>query len=303
MAEFNGIFTGERLAPLKLQYKDYSVWQQKRKQQGLIKKQQEYWLETFSGQLPVIELPTDYLRSLNKSPKGGLFGFFIEKEITRVLRSMTVKYGVTMFMLMLALYNVLLFKLSGQEDIIVGTAADGRIYTDFRGIAGMFVNTLALRNFPKTEKSFTTFLKEVKERTLEAFENHEYQFEDLVGKVYKKRDASRHPLFDVSFSLTDLQGKKFDNTKNDMKLTNTKSLYDLELEIFDYGEKIYITLNYDKNLFKTITIERYINYLKSIVSTITKDPGILLINILDEENKNINKKKISQLAYLKDVEF
>ena len=118
---------------------------------------------------------------------------------------MALQESSTLFMVLAALVNVLLYKLSGQEEIIIGTPIAGRRHSDLEKIIGMFVNTLSLRNYPSQERTFREFLGEVKEKTLLAFENQEYPFEELVDKLSVKRDTGRNPLFDIMFVLQNMQ--------------------------------------------------------------------------------------------------
>ena len=111
--------------------------------------------------------------------------------------------NTTMFMLLLAAYNVLLSKITGQDDIIIGLPVAGRNHEDLQSIMGVFLNTLALRNKPKANKTFEVFLEEVRENALSAYENQDYPFEMLLEKLEIKRDSSRTPLFDIAFNSQD----------------------------------------------------------------------------------------------------
>ncbi|MCP4158035.1 MAG: hypothetical protein GY757_60565, partial [bacterium] len=175
------------LPPLRIQYKDYSQWQHSEKEKGNIKNQETYWLKQFEDEIPVLELPLDYPRPAIQSFEGDSVNFALTGDETKALKMMALSTGTTVFMVLLSVYNTLLAKLGNPEDIIVGTPVAGRRHADLEKIIGMFVNTLALRNFPEGEKTFNEFLTEVKGRTLDAFENQEYQFEELVDKVSVNR--------------------------------------------------------------------------------------------------------------------
>ncbi|MGD2093156.1 MAG: amino acid adenylation domain-containing protein, partial [Candidatus Aminicenantes bacterium] len=203
--DFIRLYPGEDLAPLRLQYKDFSEWQQCEKQKELTKQQELYWMKIFSGQLPLLNLPIDYPRPLLQSFEGSSVSFALNEKEVRTLKEINKETGTTLYMFILAIYNILLCKLSGQEDIIIGTPIAARRHKELERVIGMFANTLAMRNYPWGEKSFNQFLIEVKERTLEAFENQEYPFEELVEKVWAARDTSRNPLFDVMLVMQNLQ--------------------------------------------------------------------------------------------------
>ena len=123
---------------------------------------------------------------------------------TRELKKLAEEKNATLYMVLLSIYNILLAKISGQEDIIIGTAIAGRRHADLHFLIGMFVNTLIMRNYPAGDKTFGEFLVEVKERTLQAFENQDYPFEELVDRLAINRDTSRNPVFDVMLVLQNM---------------------------------------------------------------------------------------------------
>jgi len=231
--DFAAFYRGEQVPPLNLQYKDYSEWRNNQKEKERIKQQEHYWLDRFSGHLPVLRLPIDYPRPPIQSSEGRTFHFRIEKEQAEDLKKLAQQEGVTLQMLMLALFHILLSKLSSQEDIITGTTIAGRSHADLEGIIGIFVNTLALRNFPSSEKTFKDFLKEVKENSLKAYENQDYPFEDLVKNVVIDRDNSRNPIFDILFEIQEID--------TDLKNGNVPEIEIPGLRIRPYKSKIETT--------------------------------------------------------------
>ncbi|MGN4562436.1 condensation domain-containing protein, partial [Bacillus cereus group sp. MYBK5-2] len=199
--EFIQLYKGELQPPLQIQYKDYAVWQQIEMQSERMRRQEAYWLNMFDGEIPTLELPIDYERPSVRSYEGDTVEFTIDKEISDGLKEIEKQTGATLYMVLLAAYTTLLAKYSGQEDIIVGTPIAGRTHADLEPIIGMFVNTLAIRNYPEGDKTFYMYVQEVKETMLNAYENQEYPFEELVQKVNIKRDMSRNPLFDTMLVL------------------------------------------------------------------------------------------------------
>jgi acyl transferase domain-containing protein/acyl carrier protein len=287
--EFISLYRGKTLPELRLQYKDFSQWQNKRLVSGRIKKHEEYWLREFKGEIPVLKIPTDFKRPQIKSFEGDYIEFDFGKDGTEKFKEFAKAEDVTLFILLFAIYNVFLHKLSGQEDIIVGTVAAGRRHADLEQVIGMFVNTLALRNYPKPNYQFIEFLKEVKERSLHSFDNQDYQFDDLVEKLLPDRDTSRNPLFDAMFAFTsqemllisdepsgfgesDLKIKNYNYEANDTK-------FDLILGTNDFGEKLKFIFIYSTKLFKKSTIKRFINYFKEIVFSILGNKFIHLKDI------------------------
>jgi len=289
--DFMTLFSGQQLPPLRLQYKDYSEWQDSELQRELIKKQEKYWLKQFGDEIPVLNLPTDYPRPTVQSFEGSTLAFELSAERSRALNGLVLNTGTTLYMVLLAVYNVLLYRLSGQEDIILGTPTASRRHVDLKKIIGMFVNTLAMRNFPQGNKRFIDFVEEIKTRTLSAFENQEYQFEDLVEKLAVNRDVSRNPLFDVMFALQNIEISEVEIPGLKLKpyeFENKISKFDLTLQGFEAERKIIFTIEYSTKLFKRETIQRLSNHLVNLIQKVCIDPGIRIseIEILTEEEKH-----------------
>ncbi|MDQ1350662.1 MAG: hypothetical protein QG657_964 [Acidobacteriota bacterium] len=287
------------LPKLRIQYKDYAEWQNSEEQREARKKQEGYWLKELAGEIPVLELPTDFPRPHIQSLEGSRRFFKIPAEKSQALMNMAVENGVTLYTMLLSLLYILMTKLSGQDDIIIGTPTAGRRHADLEGIIGMFVNTLALRNYPSREKTFKAFLQEVNQRSLEAFENQDYQFEDLVEKLSVRRDVARNPLFDVMFAWQDIDSNvntRASSAENETHRTGAgASNYTKPLSRFDItwngvGSKNYLffALEYCTKLFKEETILKFIEFFKIIVSSIieNKDKKIAQIEIITEEEKN-----------------
>lgn len=278
VSEFIAIYGGKELPPMTFQYKDYSEWLTRREVQSLIKRQEEFWLAEFSGEIPELNLPTDYPRPAVQTFEGDVVNFNLDEGQTNSLKTLAENVDGTLFMVLLALYNVLLAKLSGQEDIIVGIGSAGRRYEDFQQIIGMFVNTLALRNYPVREKTFLEFLAQIRERTLLAFENQDYQFEELVEKVVSNRKWNRNPLFDTVIVSLDIGVDTEDissepgsfqlNAKPYGEYEYSLSKFDISLLIREVRNQLILSFEYSTKLFKRETMERLIVYFKEIVSEV-----------------------------------
>ncbi|HLP44691.1 MAG TPA: amino acid adenylation domain-containing protein, partial [Candidatus Kapabacteria bacterium] len=245
--DFMALYQEENLDKLQLQYKDFSVWQTGEKQKESIKRQEAFWLNEFAGEIPVLELPVDYPRPAIQNFEGNRIQFEIDKESTVVLKDLTLKTGATLYMLLLALYTIFLSKLTNQEDIVTGSPIAGRKHPDLKKIIGMFVNTLALRNYPAGEKKFPDFLEEIKEKTLKAFEFQDYQYDDLVEKVVLTRDTSRNPLFDTMLVLQNIEIAEVNIPG--LKLSpypyeNKTAKFDLTLTAFEGEEKLLFNFEY-----------------------------------------------------------
>ncbi|UCH92358.1 MAG: amino acid adenylation domain-containing protein [Candidatus Aminicenantes bacterium] len=290
--EFMALYAGKKLPALKLQYKDYSEWQNREKEKEAIKQQEEYWLKEFGGEIPVLNLPIDYVRPALQSFAGSALSFEIGSEATRGLKKYILEEETTLYMVLLSVYNIFLSKISNQEVIVVGTPTAGRRHADLEQIIGMFVNTLALKNYPVGEKSFREFLREVKERTLEAFANQDYQYENLVESVPVNRDTSRNPLFDTMFALQNMEISEVEITKLKLKPYDRENIlriskFDMTLHAAETEENLYLTFEYCTKLFKETTIERFIRYFKNLISSVLQDikRNLSDIEIISEEEK------------------
>jgi amino acid adenylation domain-containing protein/non-ribosomal peptide synthase protein (TIGR01720 family) len=281
----------EALEPLRIQYKDYACWKESEKEMERVRNQETYWTDAFKGEIPILHLPFDYKRPAFQSFAGSSVGFVIEKKETDGLRKLAAAGETTLYTVLLGIFYVLLAKLSGQEDIVVGTPVAGRRHAELENIIGMFVNTLALRNYPLPGKTFKNFIKEVKGQTLEAFENQEYPFEDLVDRVSVRRDAGRNPLFDVFFVFQNMEKSQKNILGLELKPYPYKtniSKFDMTLTGIEGEDRLFFTFEYCTKLFRPGTIERFKGYFERMVSSLVENPGVLLaeIEIIGEQEKN-----------------
>jgi amino acid adenylation domain-containing protein len=288
--EFMALAAGKELSPLRLQYKDFAAWQNSEIQRKALIKQKAYWKKQLGGEIPVLDLPLDYVRPTIQRFEGSTVAFAIDQEEANTLQSLALEEGITLYMILLAIYYIFLAKLSNQEDILVGTPTVGRRHADLQQIIGMFVNTLVLRNYPSGDKTYRGFIREIKQGSLQAFENQDYPYEELVEEVAITRDTSRNPLFDTMFVLEnqgipqlEIPGLKLSPHEHQ---TGT-SKFDLTLIGVELEEKMGFIFEYSTILFKTATIERFITYFRKIVSTVVEDPGVKIgeVDILAEEEK------------------
>jgi amino acid adenylation domain-containing protein len=279
--EFRLLQAGAKLPKLKIQYKDFSAWQNSRSRLGKMAKQEAFWLQEFDGEIPVLAIPTDFSRPGEQGFQGNTAAIDLDRQLLPALERLASAGDVTLYILLLAVYVVWLSKLGGCEEIVVGTPVVGRRHSDLDSIMGMFVNTLALRNYPRRQKTFKNFLQEVKRRTLAAFENQDYPFEDLVERVMVHRDVSRNPLFDVMLSyhkLEMLEGLP------DMRISRYKFKYniakfDLTLAVENPEGQLDCSFRYDIRLFKEDSIHRFIGYFKNLFSSILDDPDTKIADL------------------------
>jgi len=270
-------YKDQELPVLEVQYKDYSVWQQtiindlNRHEHKVISQQENYWINVYKDRVPVLNMPTDYPRTESRSFRGSNVIFTIVKELMNKISNIAMETGTTLFMILLAAYFILLSKLSGDEDIVVGIPIVGRSHEKLEGMVGILVNTVALRGYPSKDKRFIDFLDEIKQICLGAFENQDYQFDDLINKLGIKRDASRNPMFDTMFALQnvgiktlEIEGAKF----TPHEFGSTESKFDLTMEAYEKSESILFRLEYCTTLFSKETIDRFSRDYLSILNAL-----------------------------------
>ncbi len=290
LSDLKELYEGRPLQPLRLQYKDYALWQNESTKKGLFKKQEDYWKKVFSEPVPILELPMDYKRPLIQSFEGDRIDFVLSQETTEMLKGLTAKTGTTLYMLLFCVYNILMYKYTSQEDLVVGTPFSGRTHADLQDIIGMFVNTLAIRSYPEGKKTFLQYLEEVKQTTLKAFDNQDCQFEDLTDKLPSKRDMSRNPLFDTMFVFEDvantsiqLGGLVFKKYSKRFKF----SKFDLTLIASEENNRLHFQIEYCVKLFARDTIKRLTVHLQELITSILRNPHETLenLNILSSQEK------------------
>ena len=289
--DFMALYDSNLLPEAKFQYRDFVEWQQAEPQQAALEAQRKFWQQTFAEPVSVLDLPTDFARPKAKSFQGNHLPLVLTKEETRQLKAVGKKAGATMFMTLLSVFNVLLSKLSHQQDITVGTPVAGREHVDLESIVGMFVNTIAIRNYLNDETSFQDFLTEVKERTLASFEHQSFPYEQLIEELNIPRDTSRNPLFDAMFIFQNMDQETLRIPGLELKPykeAHQAAMFDLTLTAEEVGEELHVSINYATDLFERKTIERLAAYFRQIVLTVTENAEVKLseIEVLSEQERH-----------------
>lgn len=287
-------YSGQDLEPLEFQYVDFTMWQNDMLTSDLIKKQEKFWLDTFSSDLPLLDLPYDFPRNQTPAMSGDRFELLLDKEITAALFRLASEQKTTLFTTLLAMVNILLFHYSGQEDIIVGSPISGRTHREFENIIGMFVNTLALRNFPLAQIPVNSFIDSVSQNVFNAFNNQDYPFEMLVEKRAPQRHLNRNPLTDTFFVLQnfDHDFETSDPDHHHLKITpyhikEITAKFDLLVQVYEMNNELLLRLEYPTALFLRPTIERMAYCFKNILKHVCRNRETLLkdINLLDEKER------------------
>ncbi|AOL97666.1 Plipastatin synthase subunit [Bacillus subtilis] len=302
--EFGELYNNRKLPALRIQYKDYAVWQEGFKTGDAYKTQGAYWLKQLEGELPVLDLPADHARPPMRSFAGDKVSFTLDQEVTSGLYKLARENGSTLYMVLLAAYTAFLSRLSGQEDIIVGSPIAGRPHKDLEPILGMFVNTLALRTRPEGGKPFVQYLQEVRETAMEAFEHQDYPFEELVDKLELTRDMSRNPLFDVMFVLQNMDQESLELDELCLKPAANNGHQTSKFDLTLYAQEqprglLTFQMEFSTDLYKKKTIEKWLQYFNNMLLSIIKDNKAALgtINILNEDEAHyliheLNRTKI-----------
>jgi amino acid adenylation domain-containing protein len=284
--EFMYHYEGSSLPEPRLQYRDFTAWQNRMLQEGGMKKQEEFWLNVFSGDIPQLEMPTDFPRPAHQSFEGDCIDFYMNAGETAKIKTAAAEMDATLYMVLLSIYNILLSKYFGQEDIVVGTPAAGRPHADLENMIGMFVNTLAMRSRPRGEKTFRQFLEEVKANSLKAFENQDYQFDMLVNRLGIQPDPSRQSLFDTMFAVHDMSfikgsaGRKIKDLEfESYPFENNITQFDIVVHAVEERGIIAFRLLYCTKLFKRETIEMFVECYKEVASIVLENTSIQLKDI------------------------
>lgn len=275
------------LPPLKIQYKDYAVFEQTLLESPQYIREREYWKKTFSGPIPVLDLPSDRVRPPIKTYQGKYIFSEIDASLSKKLLAFGKDNNVSPYMILLAAVNILLHKYTSDEEIIVGSPVAGRNHQELENQVGVYLNTVALRNCVEGGKSFREFLTSVKNQSTEAFSNSNYPFDSLITFLNLERDTSRAPLFDVLVQLqnSDSTVLKLNGVKSStFKVDFTASKFDLTFTFTEGPEKIDFSIGYNTNLFDQKRIERATRHLHNIISNALNSPDLCIkdIDILDQ---------------------
>ena len=292
------------LAPLPIQYADYSIWQRSYLQGETLHKKIGYWKDKLRN-VPALDLPVNYSRPAVQSTRGAVTSFSIDKNVCDQLNAISRQEGTTMFMTLLATLNVLIYRYSGQDDICIGTPIAGRQQQELESLIGFFINTLALRNHPGNDMSFSTLLQQVKTTTLDAYEHQEVPFEKVVESVVKERDFSRSPLFQVMFifqNTPDVPALRLGAVELSREpAAHHTTKFELTFTITEHAQGLQGSVEYCTDLFNEQTIHRMTGHFKALIQAIVAAPT-QMINALPmlnevEQHQLLSDFNDTKLAY------
>ncbi|MGB7921969.1 MAG: amino acid adenylation domain-containing protein [Pyrinomonadaceae bacterium] len=264
------------LEELSIQYADYAVWQREWLQGDVLDQQLDYWKQQLAGAPQVLELPTDHPRPPVQSYKGASQRFQLSEELSGELKRLSQQQGVTLFMTLLAAFQTLLMRYSGQQDVVVGADVANRNRAETEQLIGFFVNMMVLRTDLSGDPSFEELIGRVKEVALEGYEHQEVPFEKIVEAIAPEREMSRTPLFQVAFVLQNVPQVAFDAqglTLSPLGSDSETAKFDLTLSMTETEGGITGAFEYSTDLFERSTIERMAAHLACLLDGVVKQPG------------------------------
>jgi amino acid adenylation domain-containing protein len=256
------------LPELPIQYADYALWQRQRLSGELLERELKYWKQKLGGELPLLELPSDRPRTAAMGYCGGRVHFDLGGELSRQLKELSRRQGVTLFMTLLAAFKILLYRYTGQTDLAVGTPIAGRTMQELEGLIGFFVNTLVLRTDLGGEPSFAELLSRVREVALGAYSHQELPFEKLVEELQPQRNLTRNPLFQVMFVLQNTPGGQLELEGLEIRnldLDTGTAKFDLTLALTEQEEQLTGEVVFNAHLFDRETIERLAGHYRQVL--------------------------------------
>ena len=270
--------SGEQLLPaLPIQYSDYAAWQKSSIMQSTLSDQLVYWSEQLADANTVLDLAFDRPRGAQQSFKGSSVRFEIDASVTKKLRKISSEQNCTLYMILLSAWGVLLYRHSGEEDILVGSPIANRNHQDIEGLIGFFVNTLAMRFNFKGNPTFTDFLAQVRQTSLDAFANQDLPFEKLVDSIQPERDLSRNPLFQVMFALQNAPAEEFGLSGLSIDVIETQrisALFDLVLDMWETEHGLIGVFEFATDLWDRSTIEHMVGQFIELLSAIAEQPSM-----------------------------
>ncbi|HLJ26155.1 MAG TPA: amino acid adenylation domain-containing protein [Candidatus Angelobacter sp.] len=276
-AIYNSFSNGQPspLPELDIQYADFSAWQRELLSGPLLEKQLEYWKRKLAGVEPQM-LPTDRPRAGIQRTDGAVARFTVPIELTEALRTLSRKQGATLYMMLLAAFQSLLGRYSGQSDIAVGSPIAGRLRTETEELIGIFINTLVMRTDLSGQPNSMELLRRVKETTLEAYAHQEIPFEKLVEVLLPQRDLARSPLFQVLFILQNVPWTAFELGAAKMlplELDNGAAQFEITLILVETSSGMEGCISYYTDLYDAATISRMIEHYQMLLSGVVENPN------------------------------
>ncbi|WP_074625135.1 non-ribosomal peptide synthetase [Bacillus cereus] len=273
-------------------YVDYAEWEQAQLNLGRWDTEKSYWMAELAAPLPILNLPLDFSRNRQSTNKGTVFEMKLDNEMKESLKQVCEQENVSMYMLFLAAYIQLLHYLTDQKDIIVGTPVVGRNHQEFEQIQGFFVNTLAIRTQLNDVKNLTQLLQVVREKCLNSFQNQSYPFDKVIEQINPDRSFGNNPIFSTMFSYQKDILQQHDAYKLQL-LPNKQDIskFDISLAVEEGLDYVEVSFEYDINLFKEESINRFTQNLLKILDAFIHRRTVAYENLsfLSQEEESLYK--------------
>jgi amino acid adenylation domain-containing protein len=263
------------LPALPIQYADFAHWQRQWLQGEVLQTQIAYWKQQLAGAPAVIDLPTDHPRPAVQTFRGAHQSLVLPRHLQEGVKALSRHDGATEFMTLLAVFNILLYRYTGQDDLIVGTPIANRNRLEIEGLIGCFVNALVLRTDLSGNPGFRELLRRVQKVCLEAYSHQDLPFDRLVEELQAKRDLNRNPLFQVMFVLQNASLRTVEQsglTLTPLEADSETAHFDLTLQIADTDQGLTAALVYNTDLFEAATIARMLENFQTLLEAVVADP-------------------------------
>ncbi|RBW63467.1 hypothetical protein DS884_00045 [Tenacibaculum sp. E3R01] len=292
MKELFSLYNNIELPKPKLNYIDYATWFNGKENRENLNTQKEFWVNQLQGYSNTVILPSDFKKKNEMSFEGDCMKFKISNNRKEILEVLAKKYKISLFTLLTSLYGILQAKLTGVDDIVVGTPVAGRRHWSVENIIGMFMNTLGIRILPKNELKFDEYLKNVSLSVMQSFDNQEYPYEELLEDLKTNYTNEKTPLFNTLISLVN-------STKNigsnigefnikPLEFDKATSKFDLSMYFVEGNDEISCVFEYNTQLFKKNTIKQFFNYFTNIIDQVSINESVILgeISLLNQSSSN-----------------
>jgi amino acid adenylation domain-containing protein/non-ribosomal peptide synthase protein (TIGR01720 family) len=282
VSEMAALYEGRTLPPLPIQYADYACWQQEWLEGPVREAQLAYWRKQLCGELPVLDLPGDHPRPAVQTSNGAVFSARLPNAVAGAIGELSRREGVTLFMTLLAAFQTLLARYTGQQDILVGSPIANRQRAEIEGLIGCFINTLVFRTSLEGDPSFRQLLGRVREVTLDAYAHQDLPFEMLVEELQPERDMSHSTLFQAMFILQNAPATARELRSLSISQIETESgtaTCDLTLTAAEMADGLGLAFEYNTDLFEAATIERLAGHFRTLLEGIVADPDQRIWNL------------------------
>jgi len=264
----------------RLQYRDYVQWLEEEHHSASFRRQRQYWREQLAGELPVLNLPLDFPRPEHKTYRGETLRFAVNAETGEQIRAIAQRENITVHTVLFAVYSVLLYKLSGQDDFIVGSLVAGRSHPEVQDMVGMFNNFLPIRCRLPEAQTCGSWMRQLHRTLMEAYEHSDFPYDQMIADTGAAIDASRNPLFDTML-VVHSQWESPDTwrfgewrcSRHELELGQAKLDFKLDVYLAERGE-LRCDLEFNTDLYARKTMERFVRHFQILAERLTNDPDL-----------------------------